>query len=301
MLLAPLLLAVPLALQEEATPPEAFTLRFAWPSPGSVHVSEKTRKDGGASTIAYRLDWAPEAEGDAQLFTYREIELLELNGIDVKATENPILQQAVRQIQPSLQAMPGMRIGAAGELVEFVGLEEMVDKVVQMLRERQGDAFDEEIARRMRTPESQSLLVNGVAKRWYAWVGQLASVETFAGDEWLGEFAVPGIHPEETVAADFSFHCVERFEHEGADCVRIETQTVFDEDELRAATIAVLQSQGSAVDVEEFEAAVFSRVDRLEGIWELETLRPHCVKTSEEIRTGSEERSEQHEYTFAWQ
>jgi len=291
--LLPLLLAV--SPQLDGTPePELLTLTYDWPRSGSVAVTESSLKRGTRAKSAYTLRWSPEEGGESVLMEFADFRLLQLNGMDAAA---PRLAPMVRRMRPLLEAIPKMRISRAGELIEFVGLDEAIEAVLATV---ESDESFEELSRSMRSPETRQLVSAKAADRWNVWAASLIGVETFAGEVWEGAIEMPSALEELPVDAVRGFRCLERFEHRGADCVRIEIDTTFDPESMKAMMLEMFRRLGNPAPPEEAAELEVARVDHVEGVWEVATLRPHRVKTTSVITSGPREQREEHEYVFAW-
>jgi hypothetical protein len=278
------------ALQDPAA--DALTLRFDWPHEGHVQVRESSLKNGATAEIAYTLRWRPDESGESFVISYEDYRFLSING---QAASTPAMKAIVERIAPLMKAIPRMRISSAGQLVEFLGLDEVFEAVLDELPEDQRNA---ELEQTMRSPAARQLAAAAATERWNVWVAGLIGMETFVDDEWEADIETASNLPGQTLLAVQGFRCHERFADAGADCVRLEMGTTFDPDSLKANTLAVAASLGQPVPPA--ESLRLTRVDRVEGVWEIETLRPHRVSTSTLVTSAGEERREEHTYEFDW-
>lgn len=293
--LVPLLALLPLALLPSQDPEEdALPLGFGWPLEGAVHVRESSLKKGNTSETAYTLRWKPDESGETFIIAYEEFRFLSMNGMDASSPE---MSQMIERLTPLMKAIPRMRISAEGQLVEFLGLDEVFETILAELPE---DQRDPDIERMMRSPEARQLAAAAASERWTLWVAGLIGIETYAGDEWEADIETPSKLPGQTLQALQTFRCVRRFEDAGSDCVELRMGTDYDPESLKANTLAVAASLGTPFPPEIAKTLELTRRDRVEGVWEIESLRPHRVKTSTLVTSGGEEQREEHTYVFDW-
>jgi len=287
--LLPLALAAP-----QDQDPDALTLRFGWPHEGQVEVREASLKQAATAEIAYTLRWRPDEADESFVIAYENYRFLSING---QAASTPAVEAVVARIAPLMKAIPRMRISFAGQLVEFLGLDDVFEAVLDELPE---DQRNSELEETMRSPAARQLAATAATERWNVWVAGLIGMKTFVGDEWEADIETASNLPGQTLLAVQSFRCLERFADAGADCVRLEMVTRFDPESLKANTLAVAASLGNAFPPEAAESLHLTRMDRVEGVWEIETLRPHRVSTSTLVTSAGEERREEHTYEFDW-
>ena len=132
--IAAALVLLPLALTVQDPEPDALTLRFGWPHEGQVQVRESSLKKGATAEIAYTLRWSPDEQGESFVIAYEDYRFLSING---QAASTPAVKAIVERIAPLMKAIPRMRISSAGQLAEFLGLDEVFEAVLDELPEDQ--------------------------------------------------------------------------------------------------------------------------------------------------------------------
>ena len=143
-------------------------LRFAWPVPGRVRITETAVKRGTSAIARYELLVTPAPGGGADV-RYTAFEPLEVDGQPVGAEASP----AVRAAFASL--MPRFRIDANGRLSDVVGLD-------RLARLQAGPNTEPEAPPEL-TPATRAVLRAAVASTWAAWAGAWIELDLAPGAE----------------------------------------------------------------------------------------------------------------------
>lgn len=152
-------------------------LRFAWPVPSSVEVTEVHEKRGRKMVSRYRVELRrAEREGEL-LVGKRDFLLLEIDGRDVSG---PAFRKQLAPMEAQLGIMPDVRIDASGSVIDIEAWEEFCARAEALVRgvaERAGQSSQavEDLVRMMRSPEMQPILRSRAAEYWGVWVGGWAA------------------------------------------------------------------------------------------------------------------------------
>jgi hypothetical protein len=187
-----LLAGLPLAAQEAAAAARA--LRFAWPIPCSVEVTEVHEKRARKVVSRYRVELRrAEREGEL-LVGKRDFLLLEIDGRDVSG---PAFRKQLAPMEAQLGIMPDVRIDASGSVIELEAWDayypraEAVVRSVSKSTELTAQAV-EDLLRMMRSPQMQEILRSRAAEYWGVWVGAWVEQRDFASKS---DFEVPQEFP----------------------------------------------------------------------------------------------------------
>ena len=283
---------------------EKIALRARWPERGAVRVDEVHTKNGADVEKRYVLRWAPAEAGGASVLEFTDFELVRYHGL---APEEPGVAAALALVEPLLRAMPRWRIGRAGAfegLVEFeAGIERMIAKG------RADGTFDADAEKLLRTtfepPEAKRRLEQYAGETWRLWGEVWNGVEIAVGE--ARESPSKVLVGRDEVTARVDARCVERLEHGGKDCVRLESLTTLEgEAYVRAAERLLaphLDRDPTAPDRKVLKSA--RKQTMLAGIYEVATLLPHdvtaiVVDTFEVAGHPVQRQEEKRAYVFSW-
>lgn len=143
-------------------------LRFRWPVPGRVRVTETTYKHGKELRLRYVAELTRDAEG-----------------LWLRLQEHEALDVDPRSVAPALafaRALPGIRIREDGTFGGIVDLESaLIAAVASYVRTTNDGAAAQQLHQQLRSPPIQHLLREGASEFWRAWVGV-----------WVGQVVPPG-------------------------------------------------------------------------------------------------------------
>ena len=281
---------------------EPFVLDFAWLREGSVPVRQFTDKKGKQAEAAFTLHWAPEPGGGTSLIEYRDVRLVEYDG---RSADDPALQSIMAPLKVFTAAVPRLRVGPEGDLLEIVGYEETVAALVGMFPEGSELAgVARQLQDTMLRPEVVEMMRTTMAERWGAWGAQWDGLEVVRGEGFSLE-----LDPEETggVVHRLDVEVGDKAVHRGLACVEMSTRGVADPDRVKrqlARMMGLLSPGGelsaefpfAEVGVEQTSEAVFAEAD----------LRPIEVRTRKVMKFVQAEGAdpivqlEEYRYEFEW-
>lgn len=281
-------------------PASAPALRFAWPTPSRVTVTERTLKKGKRAVMRYEAVLSARKEGGYEL-KLDKLQFLERDGRDL--TKGP-LPPEIKQATALASAIPTLVLSAEGQVVDVVGMEEMLERIYKMMPEEER----EQVRALFSRPGMDQVMKQNAAEFWDAWVGAWVGLELAAGEERSGAMQVqlPTGAVESVVTVR---HRGPDAEHKGA--VRLEMESVLEGEPFRKAMVAsiaqVLQSASpQGKEQPDVDAMVKSarRVNSAAVVMDTATMRPMSARKSEVSRLviADKERDEieEHDYTFVW-
>lgn len=137
-------------------------LVFGWPRDCSVPVSEHVRKNGSVADLSYTLGLV--GDGADLIVSFEGLRVDEVNG-----------ESVADELQGQIAAafvMPSFRVAPDGSVTELIGMEAVVDTIVELL----GDESPE-MRSMLESPEMSAALEDAVAgKYWGSWVSQWAEL-----------------------------------------------------------------------------------------------------------------------------
>lgn len=284
-----LVLVLPL-LQAASQPAPERSLVFAWPRVGSVHVREEALVAGVRATTSYLLHWAPEPERRAVRVEYGQHELVEVGGTPAS---DPSLREEVERYRELVRATPAFIVSDLGELLDLANLDEVRRLSVEYARARgMPQAELEAYAQAVADPGFELSVRRRVGETWQSWVGLLLAERIRLGGVVERTLEIP-------VTDTQTAYSPRRIQAElvpvegGKPRVAIRMVASLDAEALRL----MLSATNTRVEG-------VSRVDDLDGVWELETMRPIRVhrRTTIVTRVGQVQRTEteEHSYAFSW-
>ncbi len=289
------------ALAQDPEPP---ALRFAWPGQDAVPVRETCTKGGQEVEMTYRLRLEPEAGSGGFVVSYEGFEFTSLGG---RPAAEPELQLLLPRIAPLFQARPSHRVSADGRFAGVVDLDRTIESLLEtysglddldQVPEAQLDLIRKAFAR----PEVASTLIDPVETSWNVWVGDWIGVRIAPGrtSEVEVERPLPILGPEATIILRVEVACLERLTHRGRDCIRLRSRREPDPERLAETAKAYALASGREIPADALRGLV--PVTRAEGIYEVETLRPHEARSETTGRAsplGGRD-GERAEYVFDW-
>ena len=306
--LAVLLFAAPPAFASNPTevtpkavaPSKAPELRFAWPVPFRVTVTERILKKGKRSVVRYDAVLSARQGGGYELKT-DGFQFLEVDGKDLTKGSLPPELKATAALAG---VTPTLVLSAEGQVVDVVGMEEAIERSIALVPEEKG--MREQVRKMLSQPAMAQAMRQKVADFWGVWVGTWVGIDLAANEE------VTGTMPIQLPSGPVDSAVIVR--HRGPDAsqkgaVRLEMETVLEGEPFRKAMSGMISQmmQGAPkTEGADFDAMLKSarRVSRVEVVTDAATLRPYSARASQvtKIQVESTEREdvEEREYSFAW-
>lgn len=284
-------------------------LKFDWPVPSRVTVTESALKKGKTAKMRYDIVLDKQKEGKNLEVKFDKFELLEVSGVDLTAPESrAALGPVLAQITAMQGAMPTLIIDQEGTVVDVAGMEELVSKALGLLPE--GDPkLRESIGTMMRSPEVIEQIKQKTKDFWRVWV-----------QSWLDCSLAPG--QEETVDTHVPFLSNKvitvplkiRNDGPAADSpgnIKLSAQTILQGEEATKAFADMMAKLTAAIPVKEgvkpFTPDMVKEMKRTTTftvVTNPKTLQPQTANSEivTEIAIGEGRRSdtEKHDYTFVW-
>lgn len=284
-------------------------LKFAWPVPSRVTVSEVTLKKDKTAKIRYDIVLTKQKTGDNLELNFDNFELLQFNDLDISSPEGKaLLGPALPQLQALQGAMPTLVINQSGEVVDVVGMEELAEKGVALL-----PAADPAAREAMRTLMTSSAMIAQMKAKtqdfWRFWVGI-----------WIGCPAAPG--KEQVVDTEVPFMGAKvlkvpltiRNDGPAADSpgnIQLSGNTILQGEEATKALGAMMLQFTSQIPLKEgvkpFTPDMLKemkRTSKFSVVTDPKTLQPQQAhwEIVTDIQVGEEHRvqTEKHDYVFDW-
>jgi hypothetical protein len=278
-------------------------LKFGWPVPSKVTVTEKMLKGGHTATKRFTATLAREGEELRVRFT--DFAILEIDG---KPSSDPALAKSIEMTQMMLKATPYLVLAADGTVKDVGGLDAAVDVLVDELT-KTGDEKQKAAAaalrEQLRSPAVAAESKRRAMKDWQTWVG-----------EWIGRSVPEG----KGVEGDHSIRCPDgadmkaptllkraSAESEGAGLVKLTRESVLDGEDTAEALAAWVKKLSDATGQRPpdgyFTGMRLS--DRSLAVTDPATLRPLRVMREEQYTWRMKDRPERteierHEFAFEW-
>jgi len=296
-------LAGPAEAPPKAAAPAAVpTLRFAWPTPSRVTVTERVVKKGKSAVMRYEAALSARQGGGYEL-KIDKFQFLELEGQEVPKGELPPQLKAATALA---SAIPVLLISKEGEVQDVVGFEQATERALALVPEEQG--MREQLRKVLSQPAMAQAMKQKTSEFWNAWVGAWTGLAMAPGYESTGP--VPVQLPAGPVDSLVTIrHRGPDAAHKGA--VRLELETVLEGEPFRKAMVGfvaqMLQAGGAQGKAPpDFNAMLKSarRVSKVEAVTDAATLRPYSVRmhqvTKLQVENQEREQREEHEYSFDW-
>lgn len=282
-------------------------LKFAWPVPSRVTVSESTLKRDKTAKIRYDIVLNKQKTGDNLELRFDNFELLQFNDLDVSTPEGKAtLGPALPQIQALQSAMPTLVINKSGEVVDVVGMEELVEKGVALLPD---PTMRESMRALMSSPAMTAQIKAKTQDFWRVWVGAWIGCSAAAGKDQVVDTEVP-VMPGKLIKVPLTIH--NDGPADGAPGnIKLSGETILQGEEATKALAGMMQQIAGQIPVKE-GAKPFSpemlkemkRTSKFSVVTNPKTLQPQ--EAHSEIVTAlqmEEERrvqTEKHDYVFDW-
>jgi hypothetical protein len=286
----------------KATAPEAGpTLRFAWPSPSRVSVTERILKKGKRSVVGYDALLSPRPGGGYEV-KIDKFQFLEMEG---RALPQGPLPPELKAAVAMAGAFPTLVLSAEGEVVDVVGMEEVIQRTLPLIPEEKG--MREQVRKALSQPAMVEMMKQRMGDFWRTWVGAWVGADMAAGEERSG--TVPMQLPSGPVDSQVTMH------HRGTDAahkgsVHLEVETVLEGEPFRKAMVGVvsqmIQASAPKEQAPDLDSMLKSarRVSTVEVVTDPATLRPYRARMAQVTKllmAGQErEEREEHEYSFTW-
>lgn len=295
-----LLLQTPEAPTQEAeeTPPapvEEVTLTFDWPATGSVRVDQRhTAENGETARSRFLLFWSPNEAQRGTVVQHTEYEFL---GVGQRDMDDPGFRQEAQMFRWLQSSLPEMYVGPDGQVLGFGSWAKTVRDTLAYMRET--GATEEQVGYMEETfeqPGYSTATQQNLAQLWHVWVGAFNGQTYPVGEMQETEISQPVPRTEKKIRVQQRIKVEEVAAPGKPRRVRVRLQNLTDPESLKAALLSIGEAN---VGMQPLEAR-----DEIEGVFEVETLRPLYVRTMTLARWDTVqapiEQRETREYTFNW-
>lgn len=138
-------------------------LKFAWPVPGSVWVTEASTKGGQTAQVRYEVTLTRDPKSKNLHLRLQNFSIVRIEGVDLK---DPKMKKDLDQANKLAAAIPTLVISPEGRFVDVVEYEAMVDKVIASL-----PGLDPSVARMLKAPTTIAMMKQKSIDFWLIWVG----------------------------------------------------------------------------------------------------------------------------------
>ena len=145
-------------------------LKFGWPVPGTVGVTEKAVKQGNAVTMRYDVTLAPAPDGKRVAVQLKRFEFLEVNGQDAR---KPEIRKQLGEALKMASAIPTLIVAREGTFEEITGMDRVVKQLTASLPAEQRAS----VVKMMSSPQFAGMLQESSAQFWNVWVGMWTGVD----------------------------------------------------------------------------------------------------------------------------
>jgi hypothetical protein len=276
----------------------ADTLRFGWPVPAKVMVTERVVKEGTAAVMSYQVTLTPTSDGQRLMVRQSGFDFVEINGQDAR---HPAIR---KQLAPALKAVskdsPTLIIGRDGAFQEVADFKALVAGVVAL-----APAANRAAARKLvASPQFIALLQEASAQFWNVWVGMWIGAEVPAGRPLRLEQAVQ-------LSNGSTFKRPLTITNHGPagppGNVRLAFESVLEGDQGKFRSLvegALPETAGPGKPMANLGQFVGSVSLSGEVVTDPETLRPATARWQKRTTAQTEGRArtteETHDYTFTW-
>ncbi len=279
-------------------------LKFAWPVPSQVTVTENTLKKGKTAKTRYDIVLSKQAKGNNYEVRFEHFQFLDINGMDLSVPENK------KQLGPMLAQMnamgsmiPTLVVNPQGQVEDVIGMEEAVTNALKVM-----PAADPQMIAALKSPAMIAQMKEKSVDFWRVWVETWVLSQPAPGKPVVVEMEIPvvggAVKSEMTV------------KNEGAapgsaGDVQLSAQAVLQGEAAKKALGALMQSLIAQVPAKPgtkpFSPAMIKdmkRTTRFSVVTNPKTLQPVRAhsETLIDLAIGDERKSqlEKHEYSFAW-
>ncbi|MFN8655176.1 MAG: hypothetical protein U0105_02455 [Candidatus Obscuribacterales bacterium] len=166
-------------------------LKFKWPVPSRVTVTETALKKGQTVKLRYDIVLEKQKDGDDMELKFDKFEFLELNGLDMTAPEaKALMGPTISQLTAIQSALPGLIINSQGRAIDVTGVEQLSDKALNMLPSAD-EKMRASIEAVLKSPEGIAQIKQKTKDFWRVWVQSWIGVALAPGKEKTVDTLVP--------------------------------------------------------------------------------------------------------------
>jgi hypothetical protein len=147
-------------------------MKFVWPVPVKVKVTDRSTKGGVPVLMSYQFSLTP--VGERLALKVQDFKILEVMGQDAR---QPALRKQLAEMSKVSQLTPTLIIDRAGALVEITDTERLIAKLIAGMPAKERAA-----ARKvMSTPQFTAMIEQASGQLWNVWVGMWLGTDVQVG------------------------------------------------------------------------------------------------------------------------
>lgn len=259
-------------------------LQFAWPAPARARVVATIIDDGEKSVVKYDVVTERVQNGEVHV-RIENLDLVEIEGVDLN---DPAQRAELEPVRAMAAVIPTMRVGANGQIVGFIGMDEMIEATLLNVKKIEGwtdtDPKWLSATKRLRSPAGKDLVRGKSEEFWRIWVGLWAGIDLAPGttrqlatrlpmSDGSTESAPITLQNHGPVAGDPSL-------------VRLTAATVFEGDGARDAMVRVMAAKMTEAGSAAFDPSLLKSVKRqitIDTTTSPATLMPKTVREEKTV------------------
>ncbi|MBX3073222.1 hypothetical protein KF707_18440 [Candidatus Obscuribacterales bacterium] len=302
-LLLPILLLMLFVSQLSIQTASAEELKFAWPVPSRVTVTEETLKKGKTAKMRYDIVLNKQSSGDNYELNFDKFEFLAIEGTDLSIPENREQAGAVLKQATALGSMlPTLVITPKGNVVDVIGMEKCIDAATALL-----SSADPKVIELIKSPEMVEQMKQKSVDFWRVWVETwLTAPESGKVNAYEMEVPIMGVK----LQAPLTVRNEGSSKETGSD-VKLIAETVLEGEKARQALATMMQNMVAKIPQKEgvkpFSPDMIKsmkRVTRFTVVTNPKTLQPRSASSDSLIDLAIEDKQrseiEKHDYSFDW-
>ena len=280
-------------------------LKFAWPLPSRVTVTENVLKKGKTAKTRYDIVMKAQDKGNNRELHFENYQFIEIEGLDLTVPENrEKLGPVLNQLTAMGGILPTLVINPDGKVEDVVGIEKCVDAALALI-----PGADPKMEEMMRSPEMIAQMKQKSVDFWRVWVETWLACKSSAGSETSIETEIPILGGEKMSAPL-------KVRNEGPDGgtggdIRLTASTVMDGEPAKKAMQQMMMAMVAKIPVKEgvkpFSPDMVKSVKRTTNflvITNPKTLQPRRAESEALVELAIEDQQkseiEKHEYLFDW-
>lgn len=287
----------------------AHEMKFKWPVPSRVGVTETALKKGQTAKLRYDIVLEKQKTGDNLELKFENFQFLEVNGMDLSAPEaQTLLGPLIQKLSAMQGALPSLIIDPQGVAVDVAGMETLTDKALGLVPNADSK-LRASIEAVMKSPEGVAQVKQKTKDFWRVWVQTWVGCSVAAGKEKTVDTEVPFMNGKMLTVP-----LVIRNEGKVAESpgdVQLTASTTLEGEEATKAFAEMMQKLTSQIPVNEgakpFSADMvkaLKRVTKFTVVTNPNTLQPKSahseIVTDVTVEDKSKSDTEKHDYTFDW-
>ncbi len=283
-------------------------VKFKWPTPGTVSVSETVLKKGKTAKIHYDIAWQKGEKEDQINLKYHNFKILELDGMDLSKEENQKTNQKVIDMMTAVESsMPTLVIGADGEAKDVVGLDETIDRALELMPSKSPEDL-KLLKEFLKSPQMENQIKQKSLEVWRLWVETWLECAPAEGKEGLLDVEIP-VGAATFISKVKVKNLGESKEYPG--CFKFVADGSFEGEEARKQFAEMMVQLVSRIPQKEgvkpFSKDMVQEVSRsthLEVVINPKTAQPQTASAHSDIHLKIDDKNkdsvEHHDYVFEW-